>query len=350
MAEAPGPTPRVAAARVALRALGLPAGARVIVACSGGPDSLALAATAAHVGPRAGWLCRAVVVDHALRAGSAAEAAAVADTCRALGLEAEVRRVSVPGGGTGAGHGGPEAAARTVRYQALEAAARSFGGGAGDVVVLLGHTMDDQAETVLLGLARGSGARSLAGMAPAAGRYRRPFLTLRRTDTEGICADLGLRYLRDPSNELNGPWLRADGGPLRRTALRHTVIPALVEALGPGVVPALARTADLLRRDADRLDAEGAALRRRARVDAPTADALVLALAPLQAAHPAVRTRALHQAIIGLQHGHGSLTARHVEAADRLVVDYHGQGPAHLPGHIRAGREGDTLVLKRQKE
>lgn len=341
-----GPTPRVAAARNAVRALALPGGSRVVVACSGGPDSLALAATVAHVGPRLGWHSRAVVVDHGLRPSSQADAAAAAAACRALGLVADVRRVVVPAGGTGAGHGGPEAAARAVRYEALDQAAADLGG---DAVVLLGHTMEDQAETVLLGLARGSGARSLAGMAPVTGRYRRPFLHLRRADTIGICADLGLEYLSDPSNELGGDWVRADGGPLRRTALRHRVLPALREALGPGVVPALARTADQLRRDADFLDALGAALLREAMLPA-AGEAAELSVPVLAAAHAALRTRALQQAIMGVQQSQGTLTARHVAAVDALVVDYHGQGAVHLPGRVRVRRTGSALVLTQRKE
>ena len=230
------PTERVARARTALTALGIPAGTRVLVACSGGTDSLALAATLAHVAPREGWVAGAVVVDHGLRPGSGEDAARAAHLCTELGLPAEVRRVHIPSTGTHAG--GPEAAARDARYAALEDAADDDG------LVILGHTLDDQAETVLLGLARGSGARSLAGMAPAAGRYRRPFLSLTRADTAGICADLGLTPIEDPSNHPDGPWRAADGSPLRRTALRHHAIPALEEVLGPRVIPALARTAD----------------------------------------------------------------------------------------------------------
>jgi len=341
-----GPTPRVAAARTAVAGLDLAPGTPVVVACSGGPDSLALAAAVAHVAPRRGWLPRAVVVDHSLRPGSADSAAAAARACRELGLAAEVRTVRVAGGGRGTGAGGPEAAARQVRYRALEAAADAAGP---DAVVLLGHTMDDQAETVLLGLARGSGARSLAGMAPVSGRYRRPFLRLRRADTLGVCVDLGLAYQSDPSNSLDGDWTRADGGPLRRAAVRHTVMPALEEALGPGVVPALARTADQLRRDADLLDSLAAdllgdALRTR------VADRLDLAVGVLARAHPAMRSRAIVGAIMELADPgvRGALSARHIEAVEALVSDYHGQGTAHLPGRITARRAGELLVIARR--
>src|SRR5690625_7898388 len=90
-------------------------------------------------------------------------------------------------------------------------------------------------------------------MPAAAGLWRRPFLGLRRRDTEAVCAALGLRYVDDPTNAPDGPWRRADGGPLRRAAVRHHVLPALAEALGPGVPEALARTADRLREDEDYL-------------------------------------------------------------------------------------------------
>lgn len=339
-----GPTERVARARTAVAALALPPGSRALVACSGGPDSLALAATLAHVAPRQGWVAGAVVVDHGLLPTSAADAAQAAATCERLGLPTEVRRAQITGAG------GPEGAARDARYAALTEAAGAEG------IVLLGHTLDDQAETVLLGLARGSGARSLAGMAPATGRYRRPFLSLTRADTTGICTDLGLTPLQDPSNALDGPWRRADGGPLLRSALRHTVIPALEEALGPGVVPALARTADLLRADADHLDALADEALARARVDddathAPSSS-MTLEVAGLERLPDAVRTRVVHRAIMGVAPpgARGAVGSRHVEAVDRLLVEYRGQGIAHLPGFVRARREGGRLVIEDQGE
>ncbi|MGO1935511.1 MAG: tRNA lysidine(34) synthetase TilS, partial [Cellulosimicrobium funkei] len=239
-----GPAPVVAAARHAVRGAlaDLPAGATVLVACSGGADSTALAAATAFVAPRLGLRAGAVVVDHGLQDGSAAVAAAAAERCRDLGLDpVEVRRVVVPTAGDG-----PEAHARTARYAALDDAAAAHGAGA----VLLGHTLDDQAETVLLGLAHGAGARSLAGMAPRRGAYRRPFLALRRTQTEAVCRTLGLDWWDDHTNT----------GPPLRSQVRGRVVPALVEVLGPGAVPALARSADLLRDDADLLDALAADL------------------------------------------------------------------------------------------
>ncbi|MFC7880099.1 tRNA lysidine(34) synthetase TilS, partial [Isoptericola sp. NPDC057391] len=209
--------PALAAARAAVRAElgdlardgGLGPGGLVLVACSGGADSLALAAAAALEAPRVGRSVRsagfavrvgAVVVDHGMQPGSAAVAATAAARCRDLGLDPVlVRGVRVD---AGPGSTGPEGAARTARYAALDAVAEETGA----VAVLLGHTLDDQAESVLLGLARGSGARSLAGMPRRRGRYRRPFLGLRRAQTEAVCAAVGADFWTDPTN------LLPDGG------------------------------------------------------------------------------------------------------------------------------------------
>ncbi|WP_251150126.1 tRNA lysidine(34) synthetase TilS [Cellulosimicrobium sp. Marseille-Q4280] len=363
-----GPAPVVADARRAVRTAlaDLGDGDLVLVACSGGADSTALAAAAAFVAPRLGLRAGAVVVDHGLQVGSAEVAAAAAARCRDLGLDpVEVRRVVVPASGAG-----PEADARAARYSALDAAATALGAAA----VLLGHTLDDQAETVLLGLARGAGARSLAGMAPRRGVLRRPFLGLRRTDTEAVCRTLGLDWWDDPTNHVSGPQVtgaasrpdtgttaRAASGPQvtgvsprpdtsapLRSRVRAAVVPALVEVLGPGAVPGLARTADLLRDDADLLDALAAGLLDRALVvpDAGPAVAPVeLDLAVLAAAHPALRRRALRSAALRAGCPASDLFAVHVDALDALVVGWRGQGPVHLPGDLRGSRSCGRLAL-----
>ena len=332
-----GPAAGVAAVRLAVgRALAdLPAGSLVLVACSGGADSLALAAGTAFVVGRAARRAAeaggvpplragAVVVDHGLQEGSAAVAARAAAQCRDLGLDPVlVVRASV---GT---EGGPEAAARDARYGALEDSARSRGA----ATVLLGHTLDDQAETVLLALARGSGPRSLAGMPPVRGVFRRPLLGLRRTDTAAACAAQGLVPWQDPSNA-GGP-----DGP-RRSRVRHEVLPAVARVLGPGVVPALARTAEQLREQADAIDTLAEDLLARAAGPGDGWDVDVLA-----AAVPGIRRAALHAAALRGGCPAGSLTRRHVLALDALLVDWHGQGPAHLPGGVEAVRECGRLVL-----
>lgn len=319
-----GPAPDVAAVRAAVRAdlapvLGATPGAMVLVACSGGPDSLALAAAAAFVVPRLGGQVRAVVVDHCLQPGSDRVAAVAAERCRALGVPAEVVRVAVVGSGEGA--------ARDARYAALEAAADAHGA----VAVLLGHTMDDQAEAVLLALGRGSGARSLAGIPPVRGRVRRPLLGVRRSATLGVCDALGLEPWHDPTN--------APPHSNRRSAVRHDVLPALAAALGPGVVEALARTADQLRADAAVLDAAAQAVLAEARRPAPgtaadpaAVDTAVLDTAVLAAAPAALRTRAIRAALLGWGARAGSLAAVHVAAVDALVTDWHGQSGVSVPG------------------
>ena len=184
-----GPHPAVAETRRCVRhgLDDLTPGDLVLTACSGGADSLALAAALAHEAPRLGLRAGGVTIDHGLQAGSARQAAAVAATLAGLGLD-PVCSVAV----AVAGHGGPEAAARAARYDALDEAARSTGA----VAVLLGHTRDDQAETVLLGLARGSGARSLAGMAARRGHYRRPLLGVGRATLRDACQALRTPLLR----------------------------------------------------------------------------------------------------------------------------------------------------------
>ena len=336
-----GPPRAVAQGRIALRAaladLTRPAGAPgpaplVLVACSGGADSLAIAATVAFLAPRLGLRAGAVVVDHAMQAGSDAVARVAADQCRSLGLDpVEVARTEVP---TGPGHGGPEGAARTVRYRALDEAAGRLGARA----ILLGHTADDQAESVLLGLARGSGARSLAGMRAEVGLLRRPFLGLRRVDTERICHAAGLPFWQDPTNSGDGP-----GAPLR-SQVRTRVLPLLDDVLGPGVVAALTRTAAQLDDDDAALVTYAAQLLDRARATGGGPD--VLDVAELADAPVAVRTRALRRAALDAGCPAGALARSHVLELDRLVTDWHGQGPIQLPGAVVGRRDCGRLVLE----
>lgn len=315
-----GPLPAVAAVRTAVRAelADVAAGALVLVACSGGADSLALAAATAFVAPRAGLRAGAVVVDHGLQHGSDEVARRAAEQCRGLGLDpVEVVRVDVPG--TGAG--GPESAARSARYAALDAAAERLGA----VVVLLGHTRDDQAETVLLALARGSGGRSLSGMAHRRGRLRRPLLGLSRRTTEEVCSALDLEPWHDPTNR------PGDGRAPLRSRVRHEVLPVLREVLGPGVTDALARTADQLREDADLLDHLAAQVLREARGGA-AADLDDLDVEVLLAAPAPLRRRALRAALVDAGVPAGSLHLSHVLAVEALVTQWHGQGAVALPG------------------
>jgi tRNA(Ile)-lysidine synthase len=335
--------PALAAARTAVRAdlADLPPDATVLVACSGGADSLALAAVVATEARRVGRSVRsrghavragAVVVDHGLVDGSAEVADRAGEQCRDLGLDpVVVRRVRVEGSPAGL-----EAAARAARYAALDTAADELGAD----VVLLGHTLDDQAEQVLLGLARGSGARSLAGIPPRRGRYRRPFLGLRRSATEAVCAAVGVAPWHDPTNA-------PDGGPLRSRVRGH-LLPVLTDVLGPGAVEALGRSAAQLRDDADLLDALAADLLARSRVVGDTSLPRDVVLDPdvLAAAPPSLRRRALRAAALVVGCPAGTTTAAHVDALDALVVRWRGQGPVHLPGDARALRACGRLILR----
>ena len=304
----------------------LAAGALVLVAGSGGPDSVALAVALAFEAPRAGLRAGGVTVDHRLQPGSAARATQVADDLRALGLDpVEATAVDVVPAADG-----PEAAARQARYRALDEAADRLGA----ATVLLGHTRDDQAETVLLGLARGSGARSLAGMAAVRGRYRRPLLGLDRATVRAAAA--GHRTWDDPHN--------ADPS-FARARVRREALPMLERELGPGISEALARSADLLRADADALDGWAADALSRAAADDP-ADGLDVAV--LEGLPTAVRTRVLRRAARDAGAPATDLTAGHVAELDRLVTDWRGQGPLHLPGAVVAARACGRLTLSRQ--
>jgi tRNA(Ile)-lysidine synthase len=311
----------VAAVRLAVReALAdLAPGDLVLVACSGGADSLALAEGLAFEGPRLGLRAGAVTVDHGLQPGSTERASRLVDALRALGLD-PVAGVAVEVGVAG----GPEAAARAARYRGLDAAAQQLGA----VAVLLGHTRDDQAETVLLGLARGSGARSLAGMPPVRGVYRRPLLSLARSTVRAAVSSATV--WEDPDN--------ADLAYARARA-RHQVLPVLERELGPGIADALARTAGQLREDAAALDVLAADVAE----DVTTPEGLdVPGLAALL---PAVRTRVLRRAALAAGCPASDLTAGHVAELDRLVTRWRGQGPLHLPGGVRAERRCGTLSL-----
>jgi tRNA(Ile)-lysidine synthase len=302
----------VAAVRTAVRAAlaDLPPGSRVLVACSGGPDSIALAAGTAFVATRTGLLAGAVVVDHGWHPDSAAVTRRAADACARLGLD-PVEVVAVTGTVTGKGEGGPEAAARDARYAALDQVAAAWGAAA----VLLGHTLDDQAETVLLGLARGAGARSLAGMPANRGIYRRPLLGLRREQTTRACAALGLQPWQDPAN--------AD--PSYSRVRVRSAMSTLEEALGPGLTEALARTAELLAEDADALDAAAADLLAAARTSGTADSPDGLDVAVLAAAPTAIRRRALLVAARAAGCPPGALSRRHAVAVDALITSWRGR-------------------------
>jgi tRNA(Ile)-lysidine synthase len=309
-----GPHPAVAAIRHAVRDALARSEQPVFVACSGGADSVALAAAVAFEAPRLGLAAGLITIDHALQAGSAERAAAVAALGYELGFDpVEIVPVTV------GRHGGPEAAARTARYQALDAAALAF-----DADVLLGHTLDDQAETVLLGLGRGSGPRSIAGMRAVDALYLRPLLGVRRATTRAACDALGLPVWDDPHNS---------DPSYQRVRLRNEVLPLLEDVLQGGVAEALARTAELLRADLDALDSL-----------TPATPAGGLPVADVLALLPALRARLVRAWVS--DHGARDLSAVHLGELLRLVTDWHGQGPVDLPGGARVRRASERLVLE----
>ena len=287
------------------------------VALSGGPDSLALTAVAAGLLPTT-----ALIVDHGLQGGSAAIAAAAKSQAQELGcVDAQVLCVQV------SGDGGPEAAARNARYHALEAARR-------DRPVLLAHTLDDQAETVLLGLGRGSGARSIAGMRGYDPPWCRPLLGMRRGVTHAACAELGLAAWHDPHNTDRR---------FTRTRLRHEVLPLMEEVLGGGVAEALARTATALREDTELVDA----LIAQAMANSATAEGLdtrALATLPDPVRRGVIRNWLRAGGAIGL-------TDKQIRGVNRLITAWRGQGGVAVGSALRnqrlvAGRSGGLLTLR----
>jgi len=322
-----GPPPAVAEVRSAVRrCLGeFAEGDLVLAACSGGADSLALAAALAHEGPRCGLRAGGVTVDHGLQPGSGDRAREVTRVLTGLGLKpVACLRAVVP---AGPGNGGPEAAARTARYTALADAAHRTGA----VAVLLAHSRDDQAESVLLGLARGSGTRSLAGMPSRRGPYRRPLLGVARATLRAACAALDLRPWDDPQNE---------DPAFARVRVRQRALPALEDALGPGITEALARSARQLQADAYVLEELAASQAERVRDGDGGWQADLLAGLP-----DAIRTRVLRQAAVGAGCPPGALTAGHIDALDALVTSWHGQRWADLPGGVRCQRQRDRLLF-----
>lgn len=293
------------------------------VAVSGGADSLALTEAAAHVGHRLGRPVRALVVDHRLQEGSARVAAEAAGLARKLGADtAEVLTVDVTGSG------GLEGAARRARYAALRGALSGP-----DSLVLLGHTRDDQAETVLLGLGRGSGPRSIAGMKPLDPPWGRPLLEVPRSVTRQACEELGVEPWEDPQN--------ADSR-FTRVRLRAEVLPLLEDVLNGGVSAALARTAAQVREDLEALDVLAADLLARAR-DGARLRTDVLAGEP-----PALRRRALRQWL--LDAGAHDLSDGHLRSVDALVGDWRGQGGVWLPGSLVVDRGRGRLAVNHREQ
>ena len=274
----------------------------------------------------AGYLGRieGVSVDHQLQSQSSVQAEKVVAALLKMGIEkTHVVKVDVEI------TDGLEASARRARYAALDACAEKTGA----VFIFLGHTRDDQSESVLLGLTRGSGARSLSAMAARNGKYIRPLLSITREETLGACAEAQLDPWDDPHN--------ADKT-FTRVRVRHDVIPHLEKNLGPGISAALARTASLLRDDADALD-------QWAEEEILGLDLHDLDCTYLQGLPRAIRSRIIRRAIYATGAPSGSLTTEHVGAVEALICAWNGQGPAHLPGGVKVERFSGRLSLSRHQ-
>lgn len=300
-------------------------GSRVVVAVSGGPDSLCLL----HALVRLRRLLKIAPVcfhfDHRLRKGSERDAAYVGGQAKRLGVPFFVRRAtSAPGRGESI-----EAWARTVRYEELTSLLEELGGG----VAALGHTLDDQAETVLLALLRGGGLEAIAGMRPVSGFVARPLLETTREETEAFCRSLGLRPRRDPMNE---------DPAFMRPAIRHRVIPQLEQATGRNLRVTLARTAALLRQDAEFLDQLTESVRPDV-VAEQGPDVVLFRARQLGDLAPAVAGRIVRGALLHL----GSLPeSGHVDALIALTSSRPGKSIV-LPGGLLARREREYVRLSR---
>jgi len=298
----------------------LEAGDSVLVAVSGGADSLVLAYAVLKESAANAIRTVAVTVDHQLQEKSAEQAEKVSCQLREMGYQnVYVKKVVV------STESGIEAGARSARYQAISEVAQQEK----ITKVLLGHTRDDQAETVLLGLARGSGARSLSGMATENDLFIRPLLAITREQTEQACREVDLEFWNDPHN-LNTEF--------SRVKVRLNVLPVMEKNLGPGISAALARSAALLRDDADALDSMAAEA-------AAAMDLKDLDCEKLSALPRAIRTRILRSAIYASGAPSGSISADHVASAEALVTSWHGQGALSLPGGVKVERISGRLSL-----
>jgi tRNA(Ile)-lysidine synthase len=297
----------------------LEAGDTILVAVSGGADSLALAHALSLEAKEFVVSVIGVTIDHQLQEVSGAQAEKVKAQLKEFGVDCIIKKVTVNI------KDGLEASARKARYEALQEVAQEHN----VVAVFLGHTRDDQAETVLLGLARGSGTRSLSGMAHHNGLYIRPLLEITRIQNEQYCAELKLQYWNDPHNQ---------NPEFSRVRVRNDALPALEKSIGPGISEALARSAHLLRDDADALDHWA----KREEIHLDLAD---LECAHLEQLPRAIRTRVIRAAVYAAGAPAGTVTMEHVSAVEALICAWNGQGALNLPGGVKVERISGRLSL-----
>lgn len=294
--------------------------ARVLIGVSGGADSLALALATYQEAAHHSVEVVALIIDHGLQDGSDRIAQNAVENLKKIGIvNVEIVRIHVEI------VDGLEASARRARYAAFEAAIVKHS----PDYFFLAHTKNDQAENVLLGLARGSGTRSLSGMADENGIYIRPILHVDRSTIEEVCRENYLTPWIDPQNSDES---------YTRVRARRNVLPILENNLGPGIVDALARSAKILREDADALD-------QYADDFLSTRSSEDLDIELLGKLPKAVRSRVLRRVILTAGAPSGSITADHVAAVEALVTAWHGQGEVSLPGGVKVGRISGRLSL-----
>jgi tRNA(Ile)-lysidine synthase len=298
------------------------AGDYVLVGCSGGADSLALVWTTSVVGKRLELKVGAIIVDHQLFPESNDVALNAKKQCEELGIqEVIIKKVNVEHN-----HEGLEAAARIARYEAFENVLHETNAQA----ILLAHTQDDQAETVLMRLTRGSGAKSLSGMAQVSGKYLRPFLHLRKKLVHDSLDLIGLKAWQDPANTDHQ---------FLRVKVRHELMPKIIEVLGESAISSLDKTSQLLRLDNQALE-ELAQQFFESQKDVKTNG---LEISELEKLPEAIRTRVLRIFAIASGVHPGPFSFEHIEAIDALVKNWHGQGNVDLPGFIQATRVDHSI-------
>lgn len=294
----------------------------VLVGCSGGADSLALVWTTSVVGKRLELKTGAVIVDHQLISESNDVAHNAKKQCEELGIEKVIiKKVEV-----NQTNEGLEAAARIARYEAFENVLHETNA----KVILLAHTQDDQAETVLMRLTRGSGAKSLSGMSAISGKYLRPFLHLRKKIVHDSLDLIGMKAWQDPAN-FDNQYLRVK--------VRQELMPKLIEVLGEGAISSLDKTSQLLRLDNQALD-------ELAQQFVDVQDDVKkngLKVKELENLPEAIRTRVLKICAVASGVHPGPFSFEHIEAIDALVKNWHGQGNIDLPGFIQATRVDGSL-------
>ena len=290
----------------------------ILVACSGGADSLALAWTSQVVTKRIGLNLIAVIIDHQLIKESSQVAQDAKKKCKDFGIEKVViKQIEVKDDKDGL-----EAAARKARYEAFEELVNEFNAKA----VLLAHTQDDQAETMLMRLTRGSGAKSLSAMKEVSGKYLRPFLHIRKQVLVDALEKENISYWQDPANT-NYKFLRAK--------VRHELMPKLIEVLGDSAIDSLDRTSGLLKEDNEAL--ESIALESYEKLNKE------LKVQELEKLPTAIRKRVIKIAALNSGVTPGPFSFEHIEAIDALVTNWRGQGNVDLPGFIQASRVDQTI-------